>query len=77
MWQPNFSLLVPPSDRCSKAEFWCINDPIEAGAAYIIRNYQKKLLRARGKKLPLSSILFAEMIVAWLGMVAAIFEMQI
>lgn len=48
-----------------------------AAAAFIIWDSRGRLVRAGSKQLPFSSVSFAEMTVAWLGMKAAMFELQV
>ena len=45
-------------------------------AAFIIRDHQRNLLRAGGKVLPPSSIPYAEIVAAWLGLKVVWFEMH-
>ena len=49
----------------------------ESVAACVIRNHDAKLIRARGKPVPPSSVLFAELFGAWLRVKVAVMELKV
>ncbi|XP_010931594.1 uncharacterized protein [Elaeis guineensis] len=73
----NLVCWLPPPMGVLKINFDASLSSKEAGAAYVIRDYQGKLIRAGGKRLATSSVSFAELVAAWAGVAVALYQLQV